>query len=164
LNLARDNSVKLVYVINASFLASFLVMQGQDAENSAEPGENVDANHSAEVIGERLTPQALELDDAETLEVSEPTLESEVMSVNTGTSARPQEDVVALNEIPMDGFTLRGAAVQWIKTDNVLQLLNPFAPEEYGSGVQNLAYDAITGRPKGLLIFAIDFGGKRSSR
>jgi hypothetical protein len=61
-------------------------------------------------------------------------------------------------------FVIRGAAVQWFKTDNFLQLFNPFAPARYGSGEQNLAHDAITGKPKGLIIFAIDFGGKSESR
>lgn len=161
---ARDNAVKLLHAINASFLATFLALQGQDVGASVEPVDNLDASESAEVTGETPADQALEVEDEEALGATEPRMESEVMSADAGTSAQPQEDVVALNELPLDGFTLRGAAVQWIKTDNLLQLFNPFAPEEYGSGVQNLAYDAITGRPKGLLILAIDFGGKRSRR
>jgi hypothetical protein len=156
--------VKLLQIINASFLAACIALQGQDADTSLEPLEKADTGEAEELTGGTPTDQTLEMEEEEALGATEPRMESELMKVEPRKSASPQEDVVAMNEILFDGFTLRGAAVQWVKTDNLLQLMNPFAPEEYGSGVQNLAYDAITGRPKGLLIFAIDFGGKKSQR
>lgn len=157
--------MKLLLVIKCSFLAALLALRGQDAETRVEPNENSDASEVAEVLSEIRSDQHLPAEDEQPLRATQSSrIESEVVRVDPGTRARPQEDVVALNEIALEGVILRGAAVQWIKTDNLLQLLNPFAPEEYGSGAQNLAYDAITGKPKGLLILAIDFGGKRSRR
>jgi len=50
-----------------------------------------------------------------------------------------------------------GIAVQAVKTDNPLQLINPFAPLSYGNGADNLDRDIITGRDNGLKFFAIGF-------
>jgi len=62
-------------------------------------------------------------------------------------------------EIKGNRFTFSGAAVQLAKKDNPLQLLNPFAPAEYGSGRDNLVAerDPVTGRPAGLKFFSIQF-------
>ncbi len=40
-------------------------------------------------------------------------------------------------EITVGRFTFSGIAVQAIQAPNPLQLINPFAPEEYGSGQAN---------------------------
>ena len=50
-----------------------------------------------------------------------------------------------------------GVAVQIAKTKNPLQLLNPFAPPEYGSGHENLDRDIITGKPTGFKIISVSF-------
>jgi hypothetical protein len=82
-------------------------------------------------------------------------------------SAEPQDRGTVVedefpNEIVLEKLTLKGAAIQWFKTDNLLQLFNPFAPARYGNGDQNLSYDIITDKPKGITIIAIEWGGART--
>ena len=50
-----------------------------------------------------------------------------------------------------------GIAVQTAKSRNPLQMINPFAPASYGSGVANTVPDARSGRADGLKVFAIGF-------
>jgi hypothetical protein len=58
---------------------------------------------------------------------------------------------------PRSDITYSGIAVQAVKTDNPLQLINPFAPASYGSGADNLDRDIITSKENGLKFFSIDF-------
>lgn len=64
------------------------------------------------------------------------------------------------NQIITQKRTYSGIAVQAVKARNPLQLINPFAPAEYGSGGQNLVpgRDEITGRPTGLSILTVSVG------
>ena len=62
-----------------------------------------------------------------------------------------------INRIAAKHVKLSGIFVQLAKTDHPLQLINPFAPPEYGSGAQNTAFDPITAKPSGLKLFAIEF-------
>jgi hypothetical protein len=64
------------------------------------------------------------------------------------------------NEIKIGRKTFSGVAVQLIKTDNPLQLINPFAPKEYGSGEDTLVADRdpVTGNHTGLKFFSVSFG------
>ena len=43
------------------------------------------------------------------------------------------------------------------RAENPLQLINPFAPAEYGNGWDNVAIDPATGRGTGLAIVRIEF-------
>ena|SRR5437763_1298162 len=61
------------------------------------------------------------------------------------------------NEIKIGNFTYSGIFIEALKADNLLQLLNPLAPPEYGSPEDNLVLDPITNRPLGLKLFAIEF-------
>lgn len=65
-------------------------------------------------------------------------------------SARP-------NQILGERFSYTGIAVQAIKADNRLQLLNPAAPAKYGSAEDNVTRDLRTGKVNGLKIFSIEF-------
>jgi len=47
--------------------------------------------------------------------------------------------------------------VQLTKTDNPLQLINPFAPARYGSGFSNLRIDPATGRAQGISLLTIGY-------
>lgn len=64
------------------------------------------------------------------------------------------------NEIITEKAVYSGIAVQVLKTDNLVQLINPFAPAEYGSGADNLVSerDPIVGRPTGLSVLTVKFG------
>lgn len=50
-----------------------------------------------------------------------------------------------------------GIGIQLIRAPNPLQLINPWAPQEYGPADQNLAVDPVTAKPAGLRFFAISF-------
>jgi hypothetical protein len=54
-------------------------------------------------------------------------------------------------------ITYSGVLVQAVKTDNPLQLINPFAPARYGNGGDNVDHDIITGKENGLKFFSIGF-------
>ena len=61
------------------------------------------------------------------------------------------------NEIVKENVTFSGIAVQLVKTDNPLQLVNPLAPARYGSPEDNTLHDPISGKISGLKIFSIRF-------
>ena len=61
------------------------------------------------------------------------------------------------NEIVKGNFAYSGIAVAAFKTDNLLQLVSPFAPEKYGSGEDNVLRDLKTGRTSGCKLFQIKF-------
>jgi hypothetical protein len=61
------------------------------------------------------------------------------------------------NQIKGRHINYSGITVQLVKTDHPLQLVNPFAPEEYGSGEDNVVHSPITGKAHGLKILAIEF-------
>jgi hypothetical protein len=61
------------------------------------------------------------------------------------------------NEIVKGNFAYGGIAVAAFKTDNLLQLVNPFAPAKYGSGEDNLLRDLKTARGSGWKLLQIRF-------
>ena len=61
------------------------------------------------------------------------------------------------NEITIGKFTYSGIFIQALKTDNPLQLVNPFAPPKYGSPEDNVVRDPIKKKVVGLKLFAIEF-------
>jgi CRISPR/Cas system-associated protein Cas5 (RAMP superfamily) len=61
------------------------------------------------------------------------------------------------NEIKIGYFTYSGIFLEALKADNLLQLLNPFAPPEYGSSEDNLVLDPITSKVVGLKFFSLQF-------
>ena len=69
----------------------------------------------------------------------------------------PEIEVLKPNEITVGSLTYSGIAVEAVKTDNPLQLINPFAPERYGDAEDNVVRDPITNRVSGLKIFSIQF-------
>jgi hypothetical protein len=50
-----------------------------------------------------------------------------------------------------------GIGIQLFRAPNPIQLINPWAPKEYGPSDQNLAIDPVTKRAAGLKFFAISF-------
>jgi hypothetical protein len=60
-------------------------------------------------------------------------------------------------EIPLGHLTLNGIAVQALKADNPLELINPGAPEQYGSTDQDLLSDPISKKAPGLKILELRF-------
>ncbi len=61
------------------------------------------------------------------------------------------------NEITAGKLVLSGIVVEAVKTGQPLQLLNPFAPPEYGSPEDNVVRAAIGGKVVGLKFFNIRF-------
>ena len=61
------------------------------------------------------------------------------------------------NEIVVGRLTYSGMAVQAAKARNPLELLNPWAPPQYGSGMDNLVRYNASGTGPMLKLFSIDF-------
>ena len=61
------------------------------------------------------------------------------------------------NEIVKGNFAYSGIAVAAFKTDNPLQLVSPFAPARYGSGLDNVLRDLKTGGVSGWKLLQIGF-------
>ena len=61
------------------------------------------------------------------------------------------------NELLSGQLTYSGIAVELLNTRNPLQLVNPAAPAQYGSGEDNVLRDPISGRVSGWKIFSIEF-------
>ena len=61
------------------------------------------------------------------------------------------------NEIVRDNLTYSGILVEAVKTDNLLQLFNPFAPPKYGSARDNTIEDPATGKARAWKLFSIRF-------
>ena len=61
------------------------------------------------------------------------------------------------NEIVKGRLTYSGIAVAAFKTDNLLQMVNPFAPARYGSGEGNVLRDFKTAKVSGWKLFSIRF-------
>jgi hypothetical protein len=72
------------------------------------------------------------------------------VSSRSSTEARP-------NELVKGSVAYSGIVVQVLKTDNLLQLLNPLAPAKYGSAENNTLRDSVTGRVSGWKLFSIRF-------
>jgi hypothetical protein len=67
------------------------------------------------------------------------------------------EPTLKPNEIKGPRTTYSGIAVQLFKTDNPLQLINPFAPARYGPAEQNIVRDPLTKKSVGFKLFSIEF-------
>src|SRR5262245_16955446 len=50
-----------------------------------------------------------------------------------------------------------GVIPQALGARNPLQLINPFAPPEYGDGTQNTSLNPETGRANGIIVFGLRF-------
>ena len=71
------------------------------------------------------------------------------------TLAKPESP--ALNRIMGQRFIYTGIAIEMMRAENPLQMLNPFAPERYGDAEQNVVRDPITGHVDGLKFFCLSF-------
>ena len=63
----------------------------------------------------------------------------------------------APNETAHGHLKVDGILVQLVKTDNPLQLLNPAAPERYGSAEDNVVRDSASGKVSGLKFLELRF-------
>src|SRR5437773_7868581 len=82
-------------------------------------------------------------------------------SLEARTARRVQETPLTLderrpNEIKAGRISYSGIAVEIVKVDNPLQLLNPAAPALYGSAEINVVKEA-GGKVSGLKFFSISF-------
>jgi len=92
------------------------------------------------------------------------TLESK-LNARLSKATAPSSNLVKPNEIVKGKITYSGIVVEAVKTDNLLQLFNPFAPAKYGSAEDNTiydpatakAYDRITGISRPWKLFSVRF-------
>jgi hypothetical protein len=61
------------------------------------------------------------------------------------------------NELRLGKVTLSGSLVEAAKVENRLQMINPWAPREYGESQDNATFSLITNQVTGWKIFAIEF-------
>jgi len=61
------------------------------------------------------------------------------------------------NEIPFGRGTADGIFIQLFTTDNPLELINPAAPERYGSPNDNTVQDITSQKPSGLKLLEFRF-------
>jgi hypothetical protein len=61
------------------------------------------------------------------------------------------------NELRLGKITLSGSLVEAVKVDNPLQLINPWAPREYGESQDNATFSLITNRVTGWKLLSIEF-------
>jgi len=64
---------------------------------------------------------------------------------------------ISYDQVARERVVYSGVSIQLFRAPNPLQLLNPWAPKEYGPSDQNLALDPVTERPAGIKFFAIRF-------
>lgn len=64
---------------------------------------------------------------------------------------------VSYDRIVGERVVYSGISIQLIRAPNPIQLINPWAPKEYGPSDQNLAIDPVTKKAAGLKFFAISF-------
>jgi hypothetical protein len=61
------------------------------------------------------------------------------------------------NEFQLGKVKLSGSLVEAAKVDNRLQLINPWAPKEYGESQDNATFSVINKQVTGWKLFAIEF-------
>ena len=61
------------------------------------------------------------------------------------------------NEIRLGKITLSGSLVEAVKVETPLQLINPWAPREYGESQDNATFSLITNQVTGWKLFSIEF-------
>ena len=61
------------------------------------------------------------------------------------------------NELRLGKITLSGSLVEAVKVENPLQLINPWAPREYGESQDNATFSLITNQVTGWKLFSIEF-------
>src|SRR5437763_874184 len=89
-----------------------------------------------------------------------PAAAQESLQTEAGKRAKETPPVVKEqkpNEIVAGNLTFSGIAVEAVKVDHPLQLINPLAPPEYGSPEDNVVRDPIKGKVSGLKLFSIQF-------
>jgi hypothetical protein len=88
---------------------------------------------------------------------SDPNFESR--AVRIARQNPPVVREVKPNEVLLGRFSADGILVLAAKNPNrnMLQLLNPLAPAEYGSALDNTVLDPILGQPSGLKFFRLKF-------
>ena len=64
---------------------------------------------------------------------------------------------VSYDRIIGERVVYSGVGIQLIRAPNPFQLINPWAPKEYGPSDQNLAIDPVTKKAAGIKFFAISF-------
>ena len=61
------------------------------------------------------------------------------------------------NELRLGKVTLSGSAVEAAKTRKLLQLVNPWAPPEYGESQDNATFNVINNQVTGWKLLALEF-------
>jgi hypothetical protein len=90
--------------------------------------------------------------DGQEFSTSVPNLADQALELKPAPAVKPNEIRGARANISYSGI-----GPELVKTDNPLQLINPWAPPEYGYGEQNLSQNITIRHEPGLKVFAINF-------
>jgi len=82
----------------------------------------------------------------------DPVLKRSLSELHVQVNAVPKPNQAQVGKVKVEGI-----AVQLIKTDHRLQLINPAAPAEYGDAEQNVVRDPVTGRVQGWKFLSLRF-------
>jgi hypothetical protein len=58
---------------------------------------------------------------------------------------------------PISAVNLQGVIPRAVRGGNPLQMLNPYAPAQYGTAAKNVVLEPETGKWKGIELFEADF-------
>ena len=102
------------------------------------------------------------VDKADTTADTDTEQTEEQQQPNQSTAALETEERTLLdeekpNEIIAGPVTFSGAAIEAFKTESILQLINPLAPEQYGYAEDNVVRDPIDNKVSGIKLFSIKF-------
>lgn len=61
------------------------------------------------------------------------------------------------NEVVLKKVTLKGPLIALVKNEGRLQTFNPFTPAKGGSDPEDFKNDSYLGRPRGIVLFSIEF-------
>lgn len=135
--------MKIFYAL--LFALSVVVAAGADSTNLAPPRLTLPPAYSA------LTPtNALPLQN----------INGDQWSLSGSVKEPDLTPVLTLekpNELRLGKVTLSGSLVEAAKVENPLQMINPWAPREYGESQDNATFSLITNQVTGWKIFAIEF-------
>jgi hypothetical protein len=83
---------------------------------------------------------------------SSPNLADQTLELKPARAVKPNEIAGTRANVSYSGIV-----PEVVKTDNPLQLINPWAPPEYGYGEQNLSLDITPRHAPGLKLISVNF-------
>ena len=94
---------------------------------------------------------------AQTNRLERPVEKQVVPATGTVPLASKTQDTIGLVLLRSTHVQYSGVLPSAKRAKNPLQLINPFAPARYGTGMETVSVDPITGRAAGVALFRVEF-------